>query len=222
MWVVAHLVAILGAVALVSSAVNVISDFNELSYDENDRLTTNYLLYTGGSSCDIREDYLDYRPVYQLSPALSSTFFESNPVSGDRCGAVCLQRGTLREHIPHPLPKYTASNLTSVYDFVHEHCQPVEVGFLSYNPNVATIFWIDSRNRRVSVGTLKHGEKNTVWQTSYLGHKFVLQDSVTKEDLLELTVTHDAVYHIGDHKSAKRVSFLTSGVRCALYKDAGL
>lgn len=201
-----RLLAIIGVLHVCAFGLSAITDLGELSYDENDRLISNYLLYTPGPNCNIRKGELAYRTAHPLSDELTSTFFGSNPASYGKCGAVCVQKGTLREHIPHPLPSHLGTNLTDVYGFAHENCQKTEVGFLSYNPNVATIYWVDKGNRIVPVGTLKYGEKNTVWQVSYLGHRFLIQDTVTQATLLELTVTHDSVYHIGEHKSALQVS----------------
>lgn len=180
-----------------------LSDLNELEFDENDRLIGNHLFFTQSSTCNIGRDELAMRPSEPISSHLVEAYFGTDPASYG-CAAVCIQKGTHRDHVLHPLPMYVGKHLTSIYNFAFENCQKTEVGFLSYNPNVADIMWVNN-GKQHKVGTLKTGEKNTVWQTSYLGHQFVVQDSVSKETLLELTVTHNSVYAIGNHKSALQV-----------------
>ena len=180
-----------------------ISNVSELSFDENDRLTTNYVLFVDNPSCQLDHDGYPYRPALPMSANLMSEFFKDSESIGD-CAVVCLEKGVLKEHVVHPLPMHVGKQLESAANFVQANCAKTEVGFLSYNPNVADIFWVNG-NKRQKVGTLKQGEKNTVWQVSYLGHKFLIEDTVTKEKLLELTVTHNAIYPIGDHKSARQV-----------------
>ena len=47
------------------------------------------------------------------------------------------------------------------------------------------------------MGNLEYGEKKTVWQTTSLGHKFILEDSVTKEVLEEVTIEHEGFRVLG-------------------------
>jgi hypothetical protein len=200
------LLAVICATFAVVSAT--ISDVNQLSFDENDRLLNNYLLFTEGPNCNIAADELDYRPSEAISAELGDRFFGANPASYGNCAAVCLQKGTHRDHVFHPLPNYVGTNLSSVEYFGQRTCQPTEVGFLSHYDNVCNIYWVNHRNQRVKVGTLKKGERNTIWQQSQLGHRFIVEDSVTLAVLLDVTLTNDAVYPIGQLKSAVTVRSL--------------
>jgi len=190
-------------VAALAVAASAISSTNELNFDENQRTAENYLLYAGDARCTatIEGNSLDYRPAFELSTDLASKFFGPTPSSYGNCAAVCVQRGTLQEHLLHPLPEYTGKNLSSVFSFAFETCQKTEVGFLSYNANPANVYWVNPRGKRSLVGNLLKGERNTFWQVSFLGHRFAIEDSVTKQLLLEVTVEYDAIFHIGDHKS---------------------
>jgi hypothetical protein len=49
--------------------------------------------------------------------------------------------------------------------------QTVEIGLVSYMKGGAgTVYWINELlNERVNVGSLRYGERNTMWQTSQLG-----------------------------------------------------
>jgi len=209
-------------IALLVAAVGVsslaISSVDELAFDENQRTVENYVLYSGNAACisTIEEDTLDYRRAYALSDDLSARFFGANPAAYGNCAAVCVQRGTLIDHLFHPLPELTGRNISSVYGFAHENCQKTEVGFLSYNTNPANVYWVNSRGKRSLVGSLLKGEKNTFWQGSYLGHRFFIEDSVTKAELLDVTIEYDAIFHIGNHKSDLHVSFGATTVAAIL------
>lgn len=199
------LIACVAAFAVASSAISSVS---ELHFDENQRTAENYLLYAGDAECTatIAGNQLDYRPAFELSSDLASSFFGPNPSNYGNCAAVCIQRGTLTEHVLHPLPELTGKNLSDVFSFAFDKCQKTEVGFLSYNANPAHVYWVNSRGKRSLVGNLLKGERHTFWQVSFLGHKFAIEDSVTKQLLLEVTVEYDAIFHIGDHKSDLHVS----------------
>jgi hypothetical protein len=97
--------------------------------------------------------------------------------------------------------------------FVHNKCQKAEVGFLSYAPNVCNINWVNPDGTRHTIGSLEHGEKNTAWQQSYLGHVFEITDSVTNEVLLEMTVEHNGINPIGNPPSQLRERDVTQQVK---------
>lgn len=196
---------VLVSLAVFVPSILALSSLTELSFDEFDRLTHNYLFYTDTALCKKTFSELDYRIGMPLSAELAGEYFGADATS---CSAVCVQRGTHKDHVMHPLPMHVGTNLMNVYNFAFENCQKAEVGFLSYNHNLANLLWVNQHNRRVKVGTLKYGEKNTVWQVSYLGHRFVVEDSITKETLLELTVEYDSVFPIGNHTSALQVQTL--------------
>ena len=89
----------------------------------------------------------------------------------------------------------------SMLDWVLEACQRVEMGFTSYipEPAVVNMYWIhDMTGERVNVGLLQYGERNTVWQTTTLGHRFVLEQSETGEILDDFVVTQEGFKVVGD------------------------
>lgn len=203
--------------ALLGVSSRTINSVEELSFDDDQRTTTNYVLFLGSAKCSetIERNQLDQRQAFSLSNTLASAYFGDD--SGD-CAAVCIQRGTHIDHLMHPLPMHVGKNIQSVYSFGMTNCQPTEVGFLSYNPNMAYVYWVNPRGKRSLVGNLLKGEKNTFWQGSYLGHRFVIEDSVTNAILLDVTVEYDAIFHIGDHKSSLEVTF--SNTPLTLYEFA--
>jgi hypothetical protein len=58
------------------------------------------------------------------------------------CAAVCLERGTLINHIIHPLPKHINRDGSDISSWVSQKCQRAEFGFISYAENPAVIYYI--------------------------------------------------------------------------------
>jgi len=190
--------------------VNPITNAIDLPVDDNGRIINNYLLHSDNDICiDLFSSInLDYREILGLTSEASEKFFGS--IEADKCAVVCIQKGTHIDSVFDPLPQlvelsYVPSRFNS---FVTEHCQKVEVGFLSYAEHVSDIMWLDRQGNRQLVGILKQGERNTVWQGSFLGHEFFVVDQVTKQDLLHLVVTHDSINPIGSPKSGSTHTYL--------------
>ena len=175
----------------------------DLPIDDSNRIINNYLLYSNNEICaDLFGDvYLQYREILGLTSEASDRFFGSIPV--DNCAVVCIQKGTHIDAVFDPLPQlvelsYYPSRFNS---FITNQCQKAEVGFLSYADHVSDILWLDPQGHRQHVGILKQGERNTVWQSSFLGHEFFIVDQVTRQELLHVVVTHDSINPIGSPKS---------------------
>lgn len=65
----------------------------------------------------------------------------------------------------------------------------------------------------VFISDLKHGEKHTAWQQTYLGHTFEIRDKVTDEVLKRVTVEHNAIIPIGSPKSSLMVRDVRTQVK---------
>jgi hypothetical protein len=78
-----------------------ISDFQ---FNENNRLSQHYLLYTG--SCGrVPDMQYDRREVVGAEGELKSVFFSDS--SPENCHMVCLEKGTHLDYIKYPLPILT-------------------------------------------------------------------------------------------------------------------
>jgi hypothetical protein len=185
---------------------NSLNSVSQLDFDENGHLTQNYLLYVGSdASCSAPGLIEEQRTPLIMTESLATEFFNGGTDVFGSCAAVCLNRGLHADQVFHPLPSLIGDHVEDLLSFARQSCQRAEVGFISYNPNEAIIFWVNKRNQRKQQGTLKRGERYTVWQETYLGHKFEVVDSVTQQLLLNITVTHDAIYPLGNHVSALQV-----------------
>jgi len=203
---------------VVEKLIEVISDLRSLPVDENDRLTTHWLLYNNHQIChEIAErEWAIYGdpPFYSIAAVegeaedlLFADFLsnDENNASKSDCKFVCLELGTLNEHIIHPLPTkvHKAVNYKAFNDWMNKQCLSAELGMISYNENKANVFWVDPNGNENPAGTLSYGERHTLWQDTMIGHQFVVYDSITGELLVNHTVKHSGPlviknYHVGE------------------------
>lgn len=196
-----------------------ISNIDDFEYDENHRLKRHQLLYYGNDDCE--EDFVDAkyerREIRRLEDPLLHRYLASSNKNNTQstCFVICLERGAHYDHILHPLlDQVLVRNDASLKDekeaqqgipeWVVAHCQAKEVGFISYLPYTADINWVDFKGKRVKVGTLIPGERNTVWMGSYLGHTFVITNPATGEAAGEITIEYHTLYSIGEQVSSRR------------------
>ncbi|RYY75230.1 hypothetical protein EON63_19390 [archaeon] len=195
-----------------------ISSIEDFEYDENHRLKHHQLLYYGNEDCEeeFNDASFERREVRRLEDPLLHQYLASSNKNNTQttCFLICLERGVHYNHILHPLldqvlvrndASLTAEQAQqSVPEWIQSHCQAKEVGFISYLPFTASIYWVNPKGKRIMVGTLPPGERNTVWMGSYLGHKFVLTNPATEEVVGEIIIEFHTLYSIGEQISARR------------------
>lgn len=175
----------------------VIDDIWDLPLDKNGNLASNWYLAT-----NCREiGSLNFRKKATMSSELAYAL--TNSV--DYCIAVCLEQGTPKALLNHVLREkiYIVGEEREeddLQEWVTKKCQRVEIGWFSYNKNLAIVNWISPEFDREKMGELQKG-KNEVWLDAYLGHKFEVVDSVTYKVLGSYTVQYDAFYPIGKFDS---------------------
>ncbi len=187
---------------------------DSFEYDGNSRLLNHQLLYHGNELCEetIEDSQYLKREVKKLGEPLLSQFLStSNKNESSTCYVVCLERGVHYNHVLNPLLDQVMSTNDPAFghlpvvDWVLNHCQSKEVGFLSYLSHDTNIYWINGfTNNRVQIGTIQPGEKNTVWIGSYLGHKFILTHAVTQKVVGEVEVEFHTLYSLGAQKSGRK------------------
>ena len=164
------------------------------------------------------------RIVGEFEKALFSNSKSKSAIehSSLNCPAVCLSKGTPLDLLLTPVEYLIYSgkrdslkfksynneiedyildesdNEMSLMEWMHDGCQRVEMGWVSYHPNPVSMFWKAPDGRKISVGELEYGEKKTIWQTTTLGHVFELEDSLTKEPLGDYIIQHEGFKVIGD------------------------
>jgi hypothetical protein len=187
----------------------VLKKFSELPLDENGHLADHWLLFTNSRQCkeDTQAAWIqaapELRKVAAADGELKKAFFGS---STSKCSAVILERGTAGNLISHPLPEnfHDVKDVKSYSDWIHQ-MQRVEIGFINYEAHEANIYWIQpGSNKRVHVGNLGIGERQTVWQQTFLGHRFEVISKVNNEIYGRFTAEHHAFLPMGQRASMTR------------------
>lgn len=200
---------------LVSSVFGDAAD--TLQFDSNRRLTRNSILYQDTAFCrgkvqnawKFGNPYTDARNFVAMNDSMIQSFVDSGvkDVYETKCFAVCVDVGLAEDLIPYPVPFYIYTEHVIVRDaeksnagdlavFI-DRCKAAEVGFISYFPRDAQVYWINTDGGRHDMGILKYGERNTLWQRTFLGHTFEICDKETDELLQRHTVTHHAHVVVG-------------------------
>jgi hypothetical protein len=195
------LMCILVATAL--KAASSITSIDALSWDEDDRLSTNYLLYSDNEKCEtmlkyawsMRTDFKRRDLVPMTQVFADEMGWHNNNVaatSSDICKLIAVDRGVPKDMVQHVVPtKMNEYNLKGgstdemsdrLHHWIADVVMRVEVGFLNWMPNTCEMYWInDERGSKHFLGDLERKEKATKWQTTTLGHRFEIIDKVTKE-----------------------------------------
>jgi len=125
--------------------------------------------------------------------------------TANQCSAILLTRGQAMDKLANAIPEHTfhmkidkedteqsaqvmgftgigsASKKTvSLRNWLDESGR-AEIGWISYHPGVATVYWINDDNEYIKSGTLKYGERNTVWLQTRIGHRFEIVGNGDKE-----------------------------------------
>ena len=142
------------------------------------------------------------------------------------CPMICLNKGTPSDHIlaspdyliysgkrdsikfkayNHVAEEYENSDNYhapfSITDWLNEACQRVESGWVNYHSDDILMNWVKSDGTKVPLGVLERGEKKTIWQTTSLGHRFILEDKTTGEVLYDAKTTYEGFKVLGDSGS---------------------
>jgi len=182
--------------------VNIVQSIDDLSLDEEDRLSSHVLLYNGGVKCDksLSRISLAERKIIKASPELMELYIKGQP-GPNECQLVCIERGMHYSHLKHPLDHQmtTISTDNDILAWLDRSCQAAELGLISYLDNDASVFWVDFTGNYVPGGILSPGERNTFWTETYLGHKFAVVDNRTNQTITEITVQYNAIIPIGEY-----------------------
>mmetsp|Transcript_14079 Transcript_14079/g.17898 ORF Transcript_14079/g.17898 Transcript_14079/m.17898 type:complete len:520 (-) Transcript_14079:114-1673(-) len=194
-----------------------IQSIDELPYDENGRLTKHFVAVPERCAPSIQTLYDEGFTMYgrdfiSVEGEASNAIFPGwSPPPTDvptdvplDCPVACIERGVERSVAAKTMPQFhlearSEGRLLQEYkDWVFSACQRVEQGFVNYLDFVVNMYWIDSRDgNRVDKGQLKQGERNTLFMTSYLGHKFEFTNPETDEVVFSHTVEHTGIAPLG-------------------------
>jgi hypothetical protein len=211
--------AYLTVLSLLSSALGQLATLEELSFNEDGRLNSHWVLYSR-DKCEHNHRFIgalnkgvntNHRHIASITGDLEQLLLgaksEAHTTSSaaNQCSAVMLTRGQAREHISHAIPEHTFHMTIDAEDSTNKgavkgytglgsasmkemsldkwiyESDKAEIGWISYHPGVADVFWINDDNEYIKSGTLKYGERNTVWLQSRIGHRFEIVGQTDKK-----------------------------------------
>lgn len=200
-----------------ASDIPVISNtMTDLTYDANNRLSSYYLVFPEAdiaNNCpSIKTDHygVQVTALKMDSPAMAQVFPEYD--ESILCHAAILERGAQKEYAGYPMPHKIyngpANNYKEFDAWFSEHGVKLEVCLMNYSDKTHPLhnYWIPDDGREPQFNQeLKYGERNTRCFFSFLGHKFQVQHSQTKQVLAEFTIEFPLLLGIGKSESHGQV-----------------
>jgi hypothetical protein len=184
-----------------------------LEFDVNRRLSRNSILYQDSAYCQKKIEtrwnqnnpYANARNLIPMSSSILQSFVDSEAKTNveTTCFAVCVDTGLAEDLIPYPVPFYVYAEHSALDDSENDltslvnSCKAAEVGFISYYPKEAQVYWLNNEGKRHKMGTLKYGERHTLWQRTFLGHVYEICDMESDELIMRHTVMHHAHVVVG-------------------------
>lgn len=202
-------------------AAEVVTDLRDLPFDETGHLSAHVVAYPGGGACNaaIESSLASDPPMYGHVPvavggaaaeALFGADYEKAFEDVANCPAVCLDRGAEVDLVAYPIPekRYDPRGNSDHRTFAafvgSTSCGRVEFGFINYTPKALSLYWVNGNGERTYLYPLERKEKNTRFIHTYVGHRFVVEDPDTKEDVLDHTVEFHGVIGISNHQNPHR------------------
>lgn len=163
----------------------VVHSMNDLSFDENNKLSTHYVLYPQEACKDHPVNFFkaphygfEFRPVAGEAQAKVFPDIATNN-NNNNCPVACVERGVDRSvaHAVMPHKRYNDSNDENAQDFRHwfeNNCQRAEVCIMNYHSQTSPIhiLWSSSETNSQPAPLLQvgYGERQTRCFTSFIGH----------------------------------------------------
>jgi hypothetical protein len=210
--------AVLSTLA-VAAGLPLYEKLDDLPLDEHDRLSTHLILFPAHcvdpsspeadalAAAASEGSFGDLREVALVSEDLAQQFiFDGTPTADWACPkAFCLNRGSPKDHVLEynfagawPPANSFADTLTNVQSWNQDRCQRAHVGWINYLAPEVTTVWVSPSGSRNAVGRILHGERQTLWISSFLGHRFEIYDKYPGGSVLRsMTIEHDSVFSMG-------------------------
>jgi hypothetical protein len=180
------------------------SNQNELIYDDNDRLQSNWLLFNQNEQCaDFTRELWSARRdngkrlVGGVEGEFAKKLFGKD-INQESCQLACVERGSMKSlaHavFPESVHNVDIKDLRSAQSWLFTECQRMELGMVSYHKEPIDVYWVDTSTQQPKkCGDLLYGEKHTLWQVTSLGHRFTGITRFSKEKVIDYTVSYNAI-----------------------------
>ena len=184
-----------------------INDLKDLPYDVNNKLLDHWLLYVEEPECSqmVEDVWETSKPMMRRLATVPlnviKLFFEEDPQ--EKCPIVFLGKGCDFNLIEHILPDdkldLSGENGNKLLKDRLSDMQKAEVSWVThYDENVdLNIYYLDNGRRADTPMILTYGERNTISITSYLGHEFEIENSVTREIIDRRIIEFNSFFVIG-------------------------
>lgn len=174
----------------------------DLDYDENQKLTSHYLIYK--ETCTALASFTSPRyKTLQAAGEAAELLFDNTTSS---CQAVCIGRGTDRSLAHHVTPsmRYTG---TDFRPWFQENCAQMECCFMNYydRENPLQLYWINEKGVKQLHLQIEYGEPKTRCFHTYLGHQFVAE-TVDGQHVGNVTIEYATVLAFGESPPSDDVS----------------
>ncbi|CAB9526690.1 Ankyrin Repeat [Seminavis robusta] len=188
------------AFGVTTSAVDIVRSVeNDLDYDKNGKLAKHNLLFPVGShGCGPTKLGMvyGYESHAVAAEALSAIFPGTS--EGD-CVAVCLERGTDKSVAHAAMPQRRWLGEGDFIDWFKNNCSRMEVCLMNYHSRKTPLklFWISSTGEKEFQQEIPFGYDGTQCFSSYVGHRFEVDDGETGELLEQIRVEFITTKAIG-------------------------
>jgi hypothetical protein len=177
----------------------IIENFDNLSYDNNSRLSENYILFESNTCSKIAKLWKDFdvkhtRNVIFMNSKIARTFRNNYYESlSSSCRAVCLHKGYHKNDIISTISSQIYSG--DMQKWIQQ-CQSAEFGVVSQHINILNIkaYNVDG----TSDSTTLSPADGILWSTTILGTKFDIFDSITNTKLYSVTVSYNQILVVGE------------------------
>mmetsp|Transcript_1625 Transcript_1625/g.3400 ORF Transcript_1625/g.3400 Transcript_1625/m.3400 type:complete len:556 (-) Transcript_1625:37-1704(-) len=200
------------AAAAAANDVSTISSLDELQVDENNRVSSHYILYPEGCNYYPSQAFVpSLFKAHAVKGAAQDVLFSDLPPESsiENCPAVCVERG-VQQHLagavlPHRYytPEQKAAGRLRNQDYemwFGNACSKVEVCLLNYydRENPLVVYWLKTDGSRVYQFDLSWGEQSTVCINSYIGHTFEVTTKNSDETLGKVPVEFNLILPFGE------------------------
>lgn len=196
------------------------NDFSKFSFNNDNRLKSAYFLYPEDANEKCKQQYKNL-PIneYINDAEVSNEFIEHIKLNSEKildskiqiedsngCDIVCLPLSQHKNFIMYPLREQIGSKVSNVNKFFNDHCLTVGLIILNFSDIKLDVKWVDPMTKNlVTLNSLEPREKLNKSHRTFIGHQFVLTNSVTQEEVKSFTVTGNGCVTYGIGQSVSNI-----------------
>jgi hypothetical protein len=182
-----------------------INQLSQLKYDDNNRLIRNHMLY---EKCFLSSEIISWKHYVNqnytesrgMVKAVADIFRTKNDTS---CMAVCLRKGTFRDHVQYPLPHFIYSRGVTDLQQWMDDCEAVELGIITpRGDTVVNLNVVQENGKSKTVLTFNYGTDTHLWSNVPIGAVYEMTDAHSDKLLGRVVVESSGVEVLSPEKFA--------------------